>query len=92
MRKTGTICGTIIAAFAILSANCTAAAAQFERPTGELQEKAQALADLAVKEGMQGALQFCGFDGKPPLVKKATLDEALNPWGQAPRNRCKTAV
>ncbi len=79
MRKTGTICGTIIAAFAILSANCTAAAAQFERPTGELQEKAQALADLAVKEGMQGALQFCGFDGKPPLVKKATLDEALKP-------------
>ena len=36
-----------------------------ERPTGELQEKAQALADLAVKEGMQGALQFCAFkDGK----------------------------
>ena len=35
------------------------------RPTGELQEKAQALADLAVKEGMQGALQFCAFkDGK----------------------------
>ena len=27
--------------------------------TGELQEKAQALADLAVKEGLQGALQFC---------------------------------
>ena len=32
---------------------------------GELQAKAQALADLAVKEGMQGALQFCAFkDGK----------------------------
>ncbi len=39
--------------------------AEYCRPTGELQEKAQALADLAVKEGMQGALQFCAFkDGK----------------------------
>ena len=38
---------------------------EYGRPTGELQEKAQALADLAVKEGMQGALQFCAFkDGK----------------------------
>ena len=36
-----------------------------EHPVGELQEKAQALADLAVKEGMQGALQFCAYkDGK----------------------------
>ena len=36
-----------------------------EQLVGELQEKAQALADLAVKEGMQGALQFCAFkDGK----------------------------
>ena len=35
------------------------------RPTGELQEKAQALADIAVKEGLQGALQFCAYkDGK----------------------------
>ena len=40
-------------------------AAWQERPTGELQEKAQALADLAVKEGLQGALQFCAYkDGK----------------------------
>ena len=31
------------------------------KPTGELQEKAQALADLAVREGLQGALQFCAF-------------------------------
>ena len=39
--------------------------ARHEMPTGELQKKAQALADLAVKEGMQGALQFCAFkDGK----------------------------
>ena len=39
--------------------------AEYCRPTGELQEKAQALADLAVKEGLQGALQFCAFkDGK----------------------------
>ncbi|MGI5868265.1 MAG: serine hydrolase domain-containing protein [Kiritimatiellia bacterium] len=31
----------------------------------KLQEQAQALADLAVKEGLQGALQFCAFkDGK----------------------------
>ena len=36
-----------------------------EQLVGELQGKAQALADLAVKEGMQGALQFCAFkDGK----------------------------
>ncbi len=36
-----------------------------ERPTGELQEKAQALADLAVRDGLQGALQFCAFkDGR----------------------------
>ena len=49
----------------MLSASGMANAAQYERPTGELQEKAQALADLAVKEGMQGALQFCAFkDGK----------------------------
>ena len=35
------------------------------KPTGELQEKAQALADLAVREGLQGALQFCAFrDGE----------------------------
>ena len=40
-------------------------AALTERPTGELQEKAQVLADLAVKEGLQGALQFCAYkDGK----------------------------
>ena len=39
--------------------------AEYCRPTGELQEKAQALADLAVKEGLQGALQFCAYkDGK----------------------------
>jgi len=31
----------------------------------KVQEKAPALANLAVKEGMQGALQFCAFkDGK----------------------------
>ena len=36
-----------------------------ERPTGELQEKAQELADLAVRDGLQGALQFCAFkDGR----------------------------
>lgn len=35
------------------------------RPAGELQEKAQALADLAVRDGLQGALQFCAFkDGE----------------------------
>ena len=34
-------------------------------PTGELQQKAQALADLAVRERLQGALQFCAFkDGE----------------------------
>ena len=60
-----TLCGTILAAAVSLSALGMANAAQHERPTGELQEKAQALADLAVKEGMQGALQFCAFkDGK----------------------------
>ena len=33
--------------------------------TGELQQKAQALADLAIQNGMQGALQFCAIkDGK----------------------------
>lgn len=43
------------------TANCD----DSDRPAGELQEKAQALADLAVKKGMQGALQFCAFkDGK----------------------------
>ena len=58
-----TQCVTVLAmvAFATDCAN----ASQSERPEGELQEKAQALADLAVKEGMQGALQFCAFkDGK----------------------------
>ena len=36
-----------------------------EKPTGELQRKAQELADYAVREGLQGALQFCAFkDGK----------------------------
>ena len=36
-----------------------------KQQTGELQEKAQALADLAVRDGLQGALQFCAFkDGK----------------------------
>lgn len=35
------------------------------KPTGELQQRAQELADLAVRGGMQGALQFCAFrDGK----------------------------
>ena len=35
------------------------------RPTGEVQERAQALADLAVRDGLQGALQFCAFkDGR----------------------------
>ena len=34
-------------------------------PTGELQQKAQELADLAIRDGLQGALQFCAFrDGK----------------------------
>ena len=49
----------------ILSASDATKGSQYEKPTGELQEKAQALADLAVKEGMQGALQFCAYkDGK----------------------------
>ena len=57
-----TQCGTILAAVAV--ATC-AVGAEHCRPTGELQEKAQALADLAVKEGLQGALQFCAYkDGK----------------------------
>ena len=35
------------------------------KPSGELQEKAQELADLAIREGLQGALQFCAFrDGE----------------------------
>ena len=60
-----TLSGTILAAAVSLSALGMANAAQHERPTGDLQEKAQALADLAVKEGMQGALQFCAYkDGK----------------------------
>ena len=37
------------------------AGAPLVRPTGELQDKAQALADLAVRDGLQGALQFCVF-------------------------------
>jgi len=57
-----TLFGTILVAFAV--ATC-AVGAEHCRPTGELQEKAQALANLAVKEGMQGALQFCAYkDGK----------------------------
>ena len=57
-----TRCGIILAAYAV--ATC-AVGAEHCRPAGELQEKAQALADLAVKEGLQGALQFCAFkDGK----------------------------
>ena len=53
-----TRCGIILAAYAV--ATC-AVGAEHCRPTGELQEKAQALADLAVKEGLQGALQFCAY-------------------------------
>ena len=60
-----TLCGTILAVVAMSSTIVMADAAQSGRPTGEHQEKAQALADLAVKEGMQGALQFCAYkDGK----------------------------
>ena len=61
-----TLCGTILAAaVAVFTVGAGAAQGGFDRPTGELQEKAQALADLAVKEGMQGALQFCAYkDGK----------------------------
>ena len=61
-----TLCGTILAAaVAVFTVGAGAAQGGFDRPTGELQEKAQALADLAVKEGLQGALQFCAFkDGK----------------------------
>ena len=52
---------SILVAFASMEVH----ARRYELATGELQEKAQALADLAVKEGMQGALQFCAFkDGK----------------------------
>ena len=41
----------------LLTAFCDGAlGAEYCRPAGELQEKAQALADLAVKEGLQGAL------------------------------------
>ena len=50
----------------LLTAFCVGAfGAEHCRPSGELQEKAQTLADLAVKEGLQGALQFCAYkDGK----------------------------
>jgi alpha-galactosidase len=52
-----------VAFLAVVSTDLSAA--WQELPTGEVQKKAQALADLAVKEGMQGALQFCAFkDGK----------------------------
>ena len=54
-----TLYGAVLAALAV--ATC-AFGAEHSRPTGELQEKAQALADLAVKEGMQGALQFCAYN------------------------------
>jgi len=52
-----------VAFMAVVSTDLSAA--WQELPTGEVQEKAPALANLAVKEGMQGALQFCAFkDGK----------------------------
>ena len=60
-----TICVTALSVMLVTAFCGGAFGAEYCRPTGELQEKAQALADLAVKEGMQGALQFCAFkDGK----------------------------
>ena len=57
--------GVLIVSILIAFASMEVHARRYELATGELQEKAQALADLAVKEGMQGALQFCAFkDGK----------------------------
>jgi hypothetical protein len=42
-----TLCGTILAAaVAVFTVGTGAAQGGFDRPTGELQEKAQALADL----------------------------------------------
>ena len=59
------LCVALLAGTCLLVAEVRADDFHGGRPTGELQEKAQALADLAVREGMQGALQFCAFkDGK----------------------------
>lgn len=57
--------GRVLATAVIFAVSVVSSGSQLGAPTGELQEKAQALADLAVKEGLQGALQFCAFkDGK----------------------------
>jgi hypothetical protein len=48
--------GVLIVSILIAFASMEVHARRYELATGELQEKAQALADLAVKEGMQGAL------------------------------------
>lgn len=53
-----TICVATLSAM-LLTAFCGGAlGAEHCRPTGELQEKAQALTDLAVKEGLQ-SLRKC---------------------------------
>ena len=60
-----TICVTALSVMLVTAFCGGAFGSDYCRPTGELQEKAQALADLAVKEGLQGALQFCAYkDGK----------------------------
>ena len=60
-----TICVTALSVMLVTAFCGGAFGAEYCRPTGELQEKSQTLADLAVREGMQGALQFCAFkDGK----------------------------
>ncbi len=50
-----TICVTALSVMLVTAFCGGAFGAEYCRPTGELQEKAQALADLAVKEGLQGA-------------------------------------
>ena len=49
-----TQCGTI---FAVVAVATSAVGSEHCRPTGELQEKAQALADLAVKEGLHSLMK-----------------------------------
>jgi hypothetical protein len=49
----------------LLTAFCGGAfGSDYCRPTGELQEKAQALADLAVKEGLQSLRKCVSLQGK----------------------------
>ena len=68
--------GVSIVSILIAFASMEVHARRYELATGELQEKAQALADLAVKEGMQGALQFCAFkDGKWIRIETTLVDD-----------------